>query len=236
MSSLQEAEFLEAALLELFRDERQNRPRVLLLNAKPDVVIVEFPKKIRTEHPLGTLFRADVKMCQKHWQSGPLKGQAKGDLYGRAKADTIEVLQPGKSGVYAKEIRDRVYRWQSSKDNDPLMVLRDKAISSGTVEPHKRIASVTSFRRSDAVRKWVLARAGQHCEGCSNPAPFLTRNGNPFFEVHHVKALSEGGDDTIFNTVALCPNCHRRTEMASDAKEFNLMLTSKVVELEPSNS
>jgi 5-methylcytosine-specific restriction protein A len=29
-------------------------------------------------------------------------------------------------------------------------------------------------------------------------------------ECHHVVWLAEGGDDHIENTVALCPNCHRR--------------------------
>jgi 5-methylcytosine-specific restriction protein A len=28
-------------------------------------------------------------------------------------------------------------------------------------------------------------------------------------EVHHKKQLSEGGEDTVENAIALCPNCHR---------------------------
>jgi len=28
-------------------------------------------------------------------------------------------------------------------------------------------------------------------------------------EVHHKVPLAEGGDDTVENAIALCPNCHR---------------------------
>lgn len=29
-------------------------------------------------------------------------------------------------------------------------------------------------------------------------------------EVHHKVPLSAGGDDTVENAIALCPNCHRK--------------------------
>ena len=29
-------------------------------------------------------------------------------------------------------------------------------------------------------------------------------------EVHHIKQLAKGGEDTLRNAVALCPNCHRK--------------------------
>ncbi|WP_456386557.1 HNH endonuclease [Profundibacter sp.] len=50
------------------------------------------------------------------------------------------------------------------------------------------------------------------CEGCGNNAPFISKkDGTPFLEVHHVKPLAEEGDDTVENTLALCPNCHRKS-------------------------
>ena len=42
-----------------------------------------------------------------------------------------------------------------------------------------------------------------------NEAPFIKENGAPFLEIHHLKRLADGGSDTISNTVAICPNCHR---------------------------
>lgn len=36
------------------------------------------------------------------------------------------------------------------------------------------------------------------------------KKGQPFLEVHHIHYLSNGGNDTIDNVIALCPNCHRK--------------------------
>ncbi|MGM9927778.1 MAG: HNH endonuclease [Bacillus sp. (in: firmicutes)] len=47
------------------------------------------------------------------------------------------------------------------------------------------------------------------CALCENEAPFITEDG-PYLEVHHIVALAEGGSDDLKNTVALCPNCHRK--------------------------
>lgn len=56
----------------------------------------------------------------------------------------------------------------------------------------------------------VLSRANGFCEDSGKEAPFKRRSdGSPYFEVHRVIPLSEGGFDTIDNTKALCPNCHR---------------------------
>jgi 5-methylcytosine-specific restriction protein A len=41
-------------------------------------------------------------------------------------------------------------------------------------------------------------------------APFKDKNGEPFLESHHIEWLSKDGEDTIENSIALCPNCHRK--------------------------
>ncbi|MBR4375650.1 MAG: HNH endonuclease, partial [Spirochaetia bacterium] len=60
--------------------------------------------------------------------------------------------------------------------------------------------------------------ANNKCELCNSPAPFYNRNGEPYFEIHHLIPLSEGGEDTIYNTVCLCPNCHRELHYGKDAE------------------
>ena len=35
-------------------------------------------------------------------------------------------------------------------------------------------------------------------------------------ETHHIEWLSKGGSDTIDNTVALCPNCHKKMHILND--------------------
>lgn len=63
--------------------------------------------------------------------------------------------------------------------------------------------------RSPYVVQYVLNRADGLCDLCQQKAPFLKKDGTPYLEVHHVKWLSRGGADSIYNALALCPNCHR---------------------------
>lgn len=79
----------------------------------------------------------------------------------------------------------------------------------------KRPAMVTvvtkAFVRNPDVIAEVLERASGTCECCDQPAPFRRNSDQtPYLEVHHKTPLAAGGDDTIKNAVALCPNCHRR--------------------------
>jgi len=56
-----------------------------------------------------------------------------------------------------------------------------------------------------------LERAKGICEKCNRKAPFLRdKDNSPYLEIHHKLPLSEGGEDTLDNVVALCPNCHRQ--------------------------
>lgn len=49
------------------------------------------------------------------------------------------------------------------------------------------------------------------CGICNQPAPFIRRSNNtPYLEIHHKVLLADGGEDTIENAFAVCPNCHRK--------------------------
>lgn len=70
----------------------------------------------------------------------------------------------------------------------------------------------TSYERNPDVVAEVLHRAAGCCEMCRAPAPFNRRSdGTPYLEVHHKIQLAVGGDDTVDNAIALCPNCHRKS-------------------------
>lgn len=76
--------------------------------------------------------------------------------------------------------------------------------------PTVTVISKAFVRNPDVVAE-VLARAEGICESCQAPAPFERRSDHtPYLEVHHKIPLAVGGDDTVENAVALCPNCHRR--------------------------
>ena len=75
------------------------------------------------------------------------------------------------------------------------------------------------FQRNEWVAEYVRRRAAGNCELCWEPAPFLDVSGEPFLEVHHIQRLAAGGRDTIENTVALCPNCHRKMHQLNRKKD-----------------
>lgn len=67
-----------------------------------------------------------------------------------------------------------------------------------------------AFKRDPYVIAEVLIRAKGICERCGKEAPFKrASDGSPYLEVHHKKLLADGGEDTVDNAIAVCPNCHR---------------------------
>lgn len=79
------------------------------------------------------------------------------------------------------------------------------------------------FIRSEKIREYARLRSNGTCELCENPAPFRDKFNRPFLETHHIIFLSQGGQDSVENVAALCPNCHR--------KIHNLNLDSDVTKL-----
>ncbi|WP_244533156.1 HNH endonuclease signature motif containing protein [Paenibacillus sp. 453mf] len=68
----------------------------------------------------------------------------------------------------------------------------------------------TTYSRDPYVAEYAKRCAQGSCQLCENPAPFHNKLGEPYLETHHIVWLARGGEDTIYNTVALCPNCHRK--------------------------
>lgn len=93
----------------------------------------------------------------------------------------------------------------------PQVERLQRIVSSRTTLPERiRVVSYT-FRRNPDVVAEALHRAGGLCEKCNEPAPFMrSKDNSPYLEVHHLTPLSAGGEDSLDNVVALCPNCHRR--------------------------
>lgn len=81
--------------------------------------------------------------------------------------------------------------------------------------PERISITSTSFRRNYDVVAEVLLRADGKCENCLQPAPFVRASDRtPYLEVHHRIMLAAGGEDTVCNAIALCPNCHRAAHYA----------------------
>lgn len=83
-----DGDFFEGVQLETFRDYQVSRPRVRPVELLPQWLKVEFPRDLREANPIGTVFRADVYVRQKHYPNGAPKGP----LYLRAENSTITKL------------------------------------------------------------------------------------------------------------------------------------------------
>lgn len=97
----------------------------------------------------------------------------------------------------------------------------NRSLSASPSERKKRLESASKFakqvtvstvvykRNSDVVAE-ALIRAEGYCEMCKKIAPFKRKKDNsPYLEVHHIVPLAAGGEDSLENVIALCPNCHR---------------------------
>lgn len=108
--------------------------------------------------------------------------------------------------------------------------LRAKALEAAQSAPEitGKAAQRNLYKRSRAVRRYVLARAAGACELCNFPAPFRTAQGEPYLEPHHIRRLSDGGPDDPRYMAGLCPNCHREVHHGVDGSGKNNQLLEKI--------
>jgi len=105
-----------------------------------------------------------------------------------------------------------------------MTLLKNKASRTNT-RPEQVVQTISTYTRNNTVRSYVKRRSNYSCEmpNC-NYIAFIKDNGEEYIEVHHVVPLSEGGEDSIYNTVALCPNCHRELHYATNRVELQRIL------------
>ncbi|WP_432361468.1 HNH endonuclease [Sporosarcina sp. UB5] len=99
--------------------------------------------------------------------------------------------------------------------------VKERAEKTGTKNVGSRKSVVKTYERNPYVTEYAKRRANGICELCEGPAPFKNKQGEPYLETHHIKWLANGGEDTIENTVALCPNCHRKMHVVESEEDFN---------------
>ncbi|MEC3884598.1 HNH endonuclease signature motif containing protein [Halobacillus sp. HZG1] len=93
--------------------------------------------------------------------------------------------------------------------------------------PGYRESKTTHHQRNPYVIEYAKKWADGICQLCEQPAPFFSKDGSPYLETHHIEWLARGGKDTVENTVALCPNCHKKMHIL-DASVDVITLKEKV--------
>lgn len=121
--------------------------------------------------------------------------------------------------------------------SEPLMELRRRALEAAKPEQttNWRAAPQLYRTRSRQVRDYVLARANGYCEYSGEKAPFLSRSGDPYLEVHHIYRLSDDGPDDPRYVAAICPTLHRRIHFGVDGDVVNTELLEIIKRKEDAN-
>jgi 5-methylcytosine-specific restriction endonuclease McrA len=114
----------------------------------------------------------------------------------------------GVSNELGKELYQRLGRRITEEDLELFMSFRIQKTARPTDLDAKAI---------------VLKRANGICELCTKPAPFLTPDGKPYLEIHQVVPNVFGGSRSVNNLVALCPNCHRKSEICPSIDDLKRM-------------
>lgn len=106
--------------------------------------------------------------------------------------------------------------------------LKIRAIKSGSPASSRNTSSKT-YIRSPYIAEFTKKQANGVCQLCNQPAPFIDRRGEPYLESHHLVWLSKNGPDRIENTVALCPNCHKRMHIRNDKSDIEELSALKKI-------
>jgi 5-methylcytosine-specific restriction protein A len=126
----------------------------------------------------------------------------------RSVADDLETLcnPPKTKAEYDTQFDSLVESSLARSQKDRLQRLENSCKIPKVVS-----VQTTIFVRNPDVVAETLSRAQGNCDACQSKAPFFrAKDGTPYLEVHHKIRLADGGEDALENSIALCPNCHRR--------------------------
>jgi 5-methylcytosine-specific restriction protein A len=126
--------------------------------------------------------------------------------YVRKAPEWLGTMPEAVLGDVEKEFEKRL----SDSQKDSSAVRQERLAKAPTLPEAVQVVSRVYRRNADVVAE-VLYRAKGKCEECHSPAPFpRASDGSPYLEAHHRIMLSHGGEDTVENALAVCPNCHRK--------------------------
>lgn len=111
--------------------------------------------------------------------------------------------------------------------NFTISELREKTENNNGKEITVKLTTTKTYIRDSYVKEYTKRLANGHCQLCGKEAPFNDNYGIPYLETHHIIWLSNGGEDSIENTVALCPNCHRKMHIVNTEEDIEKLLSKK---------
>jgi hypothetical protein len=114
---------------------------------------------------------------------------------------------------------------------EALLDIPNLAEPKGVDKPKvKTQNNISSIERDPKVKAWVIQQANGKCEYCQETG-FIKDNGRHYMEAHHLRPLAEHGSDTTRNTVAVCPNCHKKLHFAECREKIRTELIQQIPRL-----
>src|SRR5258708_10626316 len=162
---------------------------------------------VRTSNPPINLAELCAEISKKEWNAPHQKRRAKSTtLIPNRVAERVR-------GFRLRSFRELEQEFIGKVAASGKLLPRQRRERLSTAEKYPTMVKITTtvyLRNPDVVAE-VLFRAMGRCESCRRPAPFLrAADESPYLETHHPVRLADGGEDTVENALALCPNCHRK--------------------------
>ncbi len=217
-------------------DPTRNRVRVESLEGEgvPAGLLVECSKIVREQHPLGTVFRLDVRVTSKSGHGLHLCSVRKFELSTEPEwlaaqhevPHTIETAQAKLDEVLTSELhtqfelaeaRKRLVDFSESAASEAKQRERlyPDELTPGELVPDGGLKQVrvNAYERNQSARRKCLSHHGARCMVCD--LDFEARYGNigrGFIHVHHTVPLASVPEgyrlDPLTDLVPVCPNCH----------------------------
>lgn len=113
----------------------------------------------------------------------------------------------------SEKVKEKIVRKLSQEEiKDKIKNIKSRVVT-------KEVKTIYR-ERNQFIAEYTKNRAKGICDLCGKEAPFNDKNGRPYLESHHVITLAEGGPDVVYNTVAICPNCHRKIHILKDKNDI----------------
>lgn len=169
-------------------------------------IFVEFQKIRDYENFLGL----DILRESKELENCEVIPFHRGTLFELEKEHYERIVQMLEEINHTVDTEEELYHAVSKAVKDDKKERKARLESRNSIYPDIYEIKTTAYRRNPDVIAEVLIRANGICERCDKEAPFnRASDGTPYLEVHHIKRLADGGEDTVENAIAICPNCHR---------------------------
>ena len=158
-----------------------------------------------------------LKQLQDNGMNGHIQGPRK--VVGELKKYIDRVIKFENYSVKA-ELLDAYMKDQEQKAQKMSFdELRVKAEEKSSIKVAHQAVIAETYIRNPYVAEYAKVRANGICQLCASKAPFSNKDGRPYLESHHIIWLSKDGADSLENTVALCPNCHKKMHVVNDEKD-----------------